>query len=48
VVADELKAHGLHADISPPEGAYFMKPLISAMAAELGKAPPRAAVNIKT
>jgi uroporphyrinogen-III synthase len=48
VVADELKAHGLHADISPAEGAYFMKPLISAMAAELGKAPPRAAVNIKT
>jgi uroporphyrinogen-III synthase len=43
VVADELKAHGLDPDISPPEGAYFMKPLISAMAAELGKAPPRVA-----
>ena len=43
VVSDELKSHGLAASISPPEGAYFMKPLISAMATELGKAPPRAA-----
>jgi len=42
-VSDELKAHGLHADISPGDGAYFMKPLISAMAATLAKAPPRAA-----
>ena len=41
VVSDELKAHGLHADISPPEGAYFMKPLISAMATELARKPPR-------
>jgi uroporphyrinogen-III synthase len=41
VVSDELKAHGLRPDISPAEGAYFMKPLISAMATELGKAPPR-------
>lgn len=40
VVADELKAHGLRPDISPAEGAYFMKPLISAMATELGKKPP--------
>src|SRR5215471_15123488 len=44
-VSDELKAHGLHADISPGDGAYFMKPLISAMAAALAKAPPRAAAN---
>jgi uroporphyrinogen-III synthase len=42
-VSDELKSHGLHAAISPAEGAYFMKPLISAMAAELGKNRPRAA-----
>jgi uroporphyrinogen-III synthase len=42
VVSDELAAHGLRASISPPEGAYFMKPLISAMAAELGKTLPRA------
>jgi uroporphyrinogen-III synthase len=40
-VDDELKSHGLHADISPAGGAYFMKPLISAMAAELAKKPPR-------
>jgi len=45
VVSDELKAHGLHADISPPEGAYFMKPLISAMAMKLGRTPPRAATT---
>ena len=42
VVSDELRSHGLKASISPPEGAYFMKPLISAMAAELGKTAPRA------
>jgi uroporphyrinogen-III synthase len=42
VVSDELKTHGLRAGISPAEGAYFMKPLISAMAAELGKSSPRA------
>jgi uroporphyrinogen-III synthase len=42
VVSDELAAHGLHASISPAEGAYFMKPLISAMAAALGKNLPRA------
>jgi uroporphyrinogen-III synthase len=44
VVSDELKSHGLRADISPANDAYFMKPLISAMAAALGKNPPRAAV----
>ena len=43
VVSDELRAHGLRTDISPAEGAYFMKPLISAMAAALGHEPPRAA-----
>src|SRR6201996_8453207 len=42
VVSDELKAHGLRADISPAEGAYFMKPLISAMATALASKPPRA------
>jgi uroporphyrinogen-III synthase len=44
-VSDELKSHGLTAAISPAEGAYFMKPLISAMAAELGKSRPRVASN---
>ena len=42
-VSDELKAHGLQADISPADGAYFMKPLISAMAAAMTKAPARTA-----
>jgi uroporphyrinogen-III synthase len=42
VVSDELKSLGLRPDISPAEGAYFMKPLISAMAAALGETPPRA------
>jgi uroporphyrinogen-III synthase len=42
VVSEELASHGLRADISPVEGAYFMKPLISAMAAALAKSPPRA------
>jgi uroporphyrinogen-III synthase len=32
----------LQTDISPANDVYFMKPLISAMALELGKAPPRA------
>jgi uroporphyrinogen-III synthase len=45
VVSDELKSHGLRADIYPANDAYFMKPLISAMAAELGKNPPRTAVK---
>jgi uroporphyrinogen-III synthase len=42
VVSDELKSHGLRTDISPANDAYFMKPLISAMAAALGKTAPRA------
>src|ERR1700736_2754050 len=42
VVSDELKSHGLRTDIYPTNDAYFLKPLISAMAEALGKAPPRA------
>jgi uroporphyrinogen-III synthase len=41
-VSDELKAHGLKTDIYPADDAFFMRPLISAMATELGKKPPRA------
>jgi uroporphyrinogen-III synthase len=44
VVSDELKSHGLRPDISPANDAYFMKPLISAMAAALGQSAPRASV----
>jgi uroporphyrinogen-III synthase len=44
VVSDELKSHGLRTDIYPANDAFFMKPLISAMATALGKNPPRAAV----
>jgi uroporphyrinogen-III synthase len=44
-VSDELRSHGLSAAISPAEGAYFMKPLISAMAVELGKSAPRVAAK---
>jgi uroporphyrinogen-III synthase len=42
-VSDELKSHGLHADIYPANEAFFMKPLISAMATALAKKTPRAA-----
>ena len=45
VVSDELNSHGLRTDIYPANDAFFMKPLISAMAAELGKKPPRAAAK---
>jgi uroporphyrinogen-III synthase len=45
VVSDELEAHGLRTDISPANDAYFMKPLISAMAASLAKAAPRNAAK---
>jgi uroporphyrinogen-III synthase len=45
VVSDELKSHGLRTDIYPANDAYFMKPLISAMAEALGKSPPRAAAK---
>jgi uroporphyrinogen-III synthase len=44
-VSDELKSHGLRTDIYPANDAFFMKPLISAMAVELGKKPPRMAVR---
>jgi uroporphyrinogen-III synthase len=40
-VSDELKSHGLHADIYPANDAFFMKPLISAMATALGRKKPR-------
>ena len=43
-VSEELKSHGLRTDIYPANDAFFMKPLISAMAAALGKAPPRSTV----
>lgn len=45
VVSDELKSRGLRADISPANDAFFMKPLISAMATALGKTPPRNAAG---
>ena len=41
-VEDELKTHGLAAEIYPADGAYFMRPLISAMAAALAKRKARA------
>jgi uroporphyrinogen-III synthase len=44
-VSDELKSHGLRADIYPANDAFFMKPLISAMAAALGKSAPRGAAK---
>ena len=45
VVSDELTSHGLRTDIYPANDAFFMKPLISAMAATLGKNPPRGAAK---
>ncbi len=42
-VSDELASHGLTATIYPADEAFFMRPLISAMAAALAKHPPRAA-----
>ena len=44
-VSDELKALGLRTDIYPADDAFFMRPLISAMAAALAKNPPRAALT---
>ena len=44
-VSDELKSHGLRTDIYPANDAFFMKPLISAMAVALAKAPPRATAS---
>jgi uroporphyrinogen-III synthase len=40
-VSSELKAHDLRTDIYPANDAFFMRPLISAMAAALGKSAPR-------
>jgi uroporphyrinogen-III synthase len=45
VVSDELKSQGLRTDIFPANDAWFMKPLISAMAAALGKTSPRNAAK---
>jgi uroporphyrinogen-III synthase len=45
-VSDELKSHGLRTDIFPAEDAFFMRPLISAMATALSKKPPRRAATI--
>ena len=42
-VSDELKTHGLAPAIYPADDSFFMRPLISAMAAALAKHPPRAA-----
>lgn len=39
-VSGELAAHGLRTDVSPGDEAYFMRPLISAMAAALAKKRP--------
>jgi uroporphyrinogen-III synthase len=47
VVSDELKSHGVRADIYPANDAFFMKPLISAMAVALAKTAPRAATTSK-
>jgi uroporphyrinogen-III synthase len=41
VVTDELRAHGLAPAIIPAGEAFFMKPLISAMATALSEKPPR-------
>lgn len=39
-VSGELAAHGLRTDVLPADEAYFMRPLISAMAAALAKKRP--------
>ncbi|MGY3616545.1 uroporphyrinogen-III synthase [Bradyrhizobium sp. USDA 10063] len=44
-VSGELASHGLRTDIAPANDAYFMKPLISAMAVALAKRPPRMAAR---
>ena len=45
VVSDELGNYGLRASIYPDNDAFFMRPLISAMAKQLGKSKPRAAAS---
>ena len=42
VVLDELKSQGLRPNIYPANDAFFMKPLVLAMVAELTKNSPRA------
>lgn len=42
-VSGELAAHGLRTDVSPADEAYFMRPLISAMATTLADRKPAAA-----
>jgi uroporphyrinogen-III synthase len=44
-VSDELASHGLSADIYPENDAFFMRPLISAMALALAKRKPRGAAT---
>jgi len=39
-VSGELAAHGLRTDVSPADEAYFMRPLISAMATALAERKP--------
>src|SRR4051794_37309473 len=41
VVSEELNSHGLHADIYPANEAYFIRPLISAIAQELKRIRPQ-------
>lgn len=41
VVSDELKAFGFKTDITPAHDAFFMRPLIGAMATALAGTPPR-------
>jgi len=48
VVSDALKSHGLRTDIYPANDAFFMKPLISAMAAALATSAPRTGIEIVT
>jgi uroporphyrinogen-III synthase len=43
IVSDELKSYGFKTDIYPANDSFFMRPLIAAMAIELGKTPPREA-----
>jgi uroporphyrinogen-III synthase len=44
-VSGKLAAHGLRTDIAPAEDAYFMRPLISAMAAALAEKKPKVPVT---
>jgi uroporphyrinogen-III synthase len=46
-VSGELAAHGLRTDVSPADQAYFMRPLISAMATALAEKRPKAAGQVK-